>query len=241
MTKLFTIDKKVQKKRPPFAISVYFHNKGFDYINLSSILYLGIVKNLFPDKLKIYEPQSVVYNLGKTIRNKDTVSSIDTNDNITHGTSVVECDCRQHKDFVDENHGHVLMGDLRIITNSKLRKLVSKGTSFHEAMSTNWSKCKREIEIDLDSSKERIVSTNPKITMEEFVNWKRKIPQEVDNKIISLKHQIKVHKTNPVLKQDAVIEHLNELHEKHVLVPIEKAAKNIVIHSFFYMHTGKLG
>ena len=121
----------------------------------------------------------------------------------------------------DKNHGHVLTGDLRIITNSKLRKLVSKGPNFREAMSINWNKCKREIEIGLDSSIERIVSTNPKTTMEEFVEWKRKILQEVNNDIISLKHQIKV--------QDAVIEYLNELHEKYVLVPIDKAANNIAI------------
>ena len=57
--------------------------------------------------------------------------------------------------------------------------------------------------------------------MEEFVEWKRKILQEVNNDIISLKHQIKV--------QDAVIEYLNELHEKYVLVPIDKTTNNIVI------------
>ena len=129
----------------------------------------------------------------KTIRNKilnykETVFSIDANDNKTYGTGIVECDCQQHKDFVVENHGHVLTGDLRIITNSKLRKLVSKGPNFREAMSINWNKCKREIEIGLDSAIEQIVSTNPKVTMEEFVDWKRKILQEVDNKIISLKH-----------------------------------------------------
>ena len=127
--------------------------------------------------------------LAKTIRNKilnykETVSSTDTNDDITYGTGIAECDCQQHKDFVDENHGHVLTGDLRIITNSKLRKVVSKGPSFRESVSINWNKCKRKIEIGLDSSKERIVSTNPKVTMEEFVDWKRKVLQEVDNKII---------------------------------------------------------
>ena len=67
------------------------------------------------------------------------------------------------------------------------------------------------------------------VTMKEFVDWKRKILQEIDNKIIFLKHRIKVHKTNNVLKQDTVIEYLNELHEKHVFVPIDKAANNIVI------------
>ena len=43
--------------------------------------------------------------------------------------------------------------------------------------------------------------------MEEFVEWKRKILQKVENKTISLKYQIKVRKTNPVLKHDAVVEY----------------------------------
>ena len=113
LTKFFTTDKRVQKKRPPFAILVFFHNKGFDYMNLSSILHLDIVKNIIPnDKLKIDEPPYVVYSLGKTIRNnilnhKDTVSSIVTNDDITYGTGIVKRDCQQHKDFVDKNHSHV--------------------------------------------------------------------------------------------------------------------------------------
>ena len=126
----------------------------------------------------------------------------------TYGTGIVECDCQQHKDFVDENHGHVLTGHLRIIKNSKLRKLLINGPNLREAMSINWNKCKREI-VGLDSSIERIISTKPEVTTEESVEWKRKIFQKVDNKIISLKHRIKVHKTNPVLKQDAVIEYLN--------------------------------
>ena len=140
MTEVFKTDIKVQKKCPPFPISFFFHNKGFDYINLSSILHLDIVKNLFPNKLKIDELPSVVYSLDKTIRNKilnckETVSSIDRNDDTTYGTGIVECDCQQHKDFVDENHGHILTGNLRIIANSKLRKLVSKGPNFRETMS----------------------------------------------------------------------------------------------------------
>ena len=88
---------------------------------------------------------------------------------------------------------------------------------------------KRNRQIGLDSSIKRIVSINPKVTTEEFVEWKSKILQEVDNKIISLKHRIKVHKTNPVLIQDTVIEYLKELHENYDLVPIDKAANNIAI------------
>ena len=94
------------------------------------------------------ETLSVVYSLGKTIRNKilnhkQTVSSTDLNDDITYGTGIVECDCQQHKNFADENHVHVLTVDLAITTNSKLRKLVSKSPNFREAMSINCNKCKR--------------------------------------------------------------------------------------------------
>ena len=69
-----------------------------------------------------------MYSLGKTIRNKilnykETVSFIDTNIDITYGTGIMECDCQQHKDFVDENNGHVLTGDLRGITHFKSKKL----------------------------------------------------------------------------------------------------------------------
>ena len=58
---MFKTDKKVEKKHPPFMIMVFLHNKGFDYTNQSSVLHLDTVKNLFPHKLKIDEPHSVVY------------------------------------------------------------------------------------------------------------------------------------------------------------------------------------
>ena len=98
MTKVFKTDKKVQEKCPPFAILVFFHNKGFDYIKLRSILHLDNVKNFFLNKLKIDVPPSV--SLCKTIRNKilnykETVSSIDTNDVITKGTGIIEFECQQ--------------------------------------------------------------------------------------------------------------------------------------------------
>ena len=101
---MFKTDKKIQKKRPSFATSVFFHNKGLGYISISSILHLENVNNLFPVKLKIDEPPAVVYSLRKTIRNeilncKETVSSIDTKGDITYDTDIVECDCQQHKIF----------------------------------------------------------------------------------------------------------------------------------------------
>ena len=91
--------KKYRKKHLLFTISVFFHRKGFDCINLGSILHLHNIKYLFPDRLKIDESASVVYSLGKTIRNrilnyKETVSFIDTNEDITYDIGIGECDCQ---------------------------------------------------------------------------------------------------------------------------------------------------
>ena len=65
--------------------------------------------------------------------------------------------------------------------------------------------------------------------MEEFVTWKKKILQEVNNKIISLKYRINVHKTNSVLKQGTVIEYLNELNKKYAIVLTGMSANNVPI------------
>ena len=95
LTKVFKTD-KVQKWHPPFPISVFVHNEGFNYINLWSILDIDNIKNLFPNKLKIGEPPSVVYSPFKEMRNKilnykEIVSSVDTSDDKIYGTSI-KCD-----------------------------------------------------------------------------------------------------------------------------------------------------
>ena len=96
-------------------------------------------------------------------------------------------------------------------------------------MSINCSKGKREIETGFDSSMKPIILTNNKVTTEELTAWKRKIIQEVDNKINSLKHRRKNHNANFVLKHKAVTKYFNDLHEKYVFVEFDKAACNITI------------
>ena len=81
---------------------MFLQNKGFDYINRSSIFYLDNVKTLFLYKLKINETPAVVYSLVKIIKNKiinynKAVSSIDTNVDIIYATGILECDWQQEK------------------------------------------------------------------------------------------------------------------------------------------------
>ena len=69
VTKTFK-DEKVEKKkrkRPKYMFFVNFVNKGFDYIQLSSILHEPLVVESLPDNLKNDDVPSIVYRLSNTV------------------------------------------------------------------------------------------------------------------------------------------------------------------------------
>ena len=74
-----------------------------------------------------------------------------------------------------------------------------------------------------------MIAKHKNLTVEHMNFWRTKVLEKVDNKIAHLKRKIKPHKTNPVLKQPEIIQCLEELHKKFVLVPIDKAANNVAI------------
>ena len=47
------------------------------------------------------------------------------------------CQCKESK-FCYEPHGHVIIGDLRVIENARLRELVAKGQKIKEPNRVNW-------------------------------------------------------------------------------------------------------
>ena len=233
-TKVYKDDKTAKTKKPPkYVLPIYFDNKGLEFIRLSNILRDNEVTSNLPEVFINDETPSVVYRLGKTIRNKilnykDTVHNIDTNDQATFGTNIASCSCSSSP-FVDQNHGHILTGDLRIIKNEPLRKLIQKGPNFREPHSINWKRCRKKIEEGLDICTSKYVSLCSNLTNDSFVPWKNEVLRKVDSKIRLLRQKIKFQKSNPVLKRPDVVNYLRELHENFVLVPIDKASSNIAI------------
>ena len=47
------------------------------------------------------------------------------------------CQCEESK-FCYEPHGHIITGDLRVIENAKLKKIVAKGPKYRELNRVNW-------------------------------------------------------------------------------------------------------
>ena len=232
-TKIYKEEKTNKtKKIPKYIFPLYFDNKGLEFIRLNNILRNPDVKSKLPNHFQNDDSPSVVYNLSSTIRNKilnykETVNNIDINDPDTFGTGLQTCNCTSSP-FLDNIHGHILTGDLRILENNHLRELIQKGPNFREPKSVNWKRCRDKIKEGLDVCSDKMI-VDKEIRGEEMYPWKNEVLRRVDEKIRSLKHRIKPKRSKQVLKRPDVVEYLTQLHKNYVLVPIDKAGNNIAI------------
>lgn len=65
-----------------------------------------------------------IFNVNNVVSNIDVVSFLQNSD-------IEPCSCRDPP-FIDKDHCHVLTGDLRIVKNTKLHKVIFKGATFRE-------------------------------------------------------------------------------------------------------------
>jgi len=65
-------------------------------------------------------------------------------DEVSFTTDSTPCEC-ESSTFCDPHHKHIITGDLRLIENTKLRKLLTKGPNYREPCSINFSKALTEI------------------------------------------------------------------------------------------------
>ena len=137
--------------------------------------------------------------------------------------------------YSDPHHGHVVTGDLRIIGNSKLRKLFSKGPNYRENKTINYQKCMSEICKSLDECAAKM-AVKYKLEVKDFDNWKSKVKEKAAEKVRKLKFSRRPQPTKPILKDENALMYLKELQRKYVIVPIDKASNNIsVICKRFYV------
>ena len=167
----------------------------------------------------------LVYKYDKTIRNKifnykNTVENYNNNDEKN-----MNCECAASP-FIDKNHKHIVTGDLEIIENRRLRQLIEKGPNYREKKHINWKKTvsllKRDIKLFIKKW-----SNNIGIAEDHFNEWKLAIFTSIDKKATRLKKKAKFRPIKNVLKDPTCLNALSELHEKFVLVPIDKAANNV--------------
>ena len=222
--------KPVQREEKVFQKNVcviFYENKGLDDIDLSRLLKSPDVIVELPHALRTEENQPrITYKLGPSIRNKifnykETVESIYFDN--TNEVSICEC---HNSPFRDADHNHVLTGDLRIIEHAKLRRLLTKGPNFREPRTVNYTRCIKTIDTSLDTFINNMCSKF-NLDSSEFRSWKEKVLSTLNQKVETLKRYKTPKKTNPVLKNNDALQYLEQLHNRYVVVPIDKASNNV--------------
>ena len=184
---------KTTKTKPKNLIKLHFVNKGMDMINISKIINDKNVKKSLPTQFNKTEQISTVYTLTKTIRSKifnhkEFIKTLDTKD-ILKNMNKLPCNCTTSP-FTDANHGHIVSGDIRIVQNNKLRKLLCKGPKYREPVSINFSKCKTEIKNSLTKfSSDWCNRKGVPVTC--FTQWISIVMEKVNKKIEELKNKFK--------------------------------------------------
>ena len=142
------------------------------------------------------------------------------------GTEDMHCECSSSK-YCYEPAGHVVMGDLNIITDAKLRSLIMKGPSYREQNATDWR-------VNMEICREAVASYKHKWSRKERVHlrvlneWEHKVNECIEQRIRLLRRK-RINRRQHVLKPGKHLRYLRELQSKYVLVPADKAANNVVV------------
>ena len=119
----------------------------------------------------------------------------------------------------------MISGDLRIIENNKLRKLLSKGPKYREPEPVCWDKAKESVIVGLEDSITKL-SDKFGITKAVFQEWKTSIIENINSRISKCKTKFQNKTIKPFLKDPLVKTALANVHDNFVVAPIHKAANN---------------
>ena len=149
-------------------LKVKFHNKGVEMINLSGILHSRRVKDTIPVLFEHNEPPTVSYKYTKTIG-----PSVFNFKKVTESINLSSNDCTTYKcsssAFLYQPLGHVVTGDLSIITNRKLRHLIKKGPNFREQNNINWDLCLKLCMEGVHKSHKKVCQTQTSTCRDEIL------------------------------------------------------------------------
>ena len=137
------------------------------------------------------------------------------------------CECRNSK-FKDSHHRHIVTGDLRIIENNNLRKILSKGPKFRPGKVIDFNECKVSIITGITECLNKWCVKHA-IPISTFSGWLTNVKTRIDLKILQISSNFQHHRINPGINNENVLKSLKDLHEKYVITHIDKATGNIAI------------
>jgi len=140
------------------------------------------------------------------------------------GTVGMKCSCDSSK----YRYGHVFTDDLSIIRDVKFGILILKEPMYREQNNVNWSvnlkNCKAAV-----SRYVRKWADEVDVDVRVLRDWEKTVHECIEEKVKTLRRCHINRRKKHVLKSRVHLEYLNYLHENYVLVPADKASKNILV------------
>ena len=124
--------------------------------------------------------------------------------------------------------GHIVTGNLKIITDSQIRSVISKGPKYIFPAHIDFNKCRETIASALNDyctcwCKREHVESNA------LNNWKLRIFKIIDERVLFYSNNLDLLPPKPKLSFRYLKQGIQEFHRKYVLVPADKAANNGVV------------
>ena len=221
------IQQSPRKTSPSNRCHVTFNNKAIDFINVQKILSDKDVVNCLPHDLRNDTPV-VVYELSETIHSKifnykKFVQSMDV-DAFLSDETILPCECHTSS-FCDQDHKHVITGNLDLVTDLKLRNLISKGPKYREPVQFSCEKATEEVLKGIDKCI-NAWSNKVGLSVAVFRDWKEMIASKIKDRVSALANNKKRH-IQSIFKDANAKKCLSDLQARYVIVPIDKAANNV--------------
>ena len=136
------IDSKINHIR--HFIKIPFINKGIEFIDLPSIFWDNNVISATPSYCGNAESPIIWYKYNKPIRNTILNFNKLVYDLDIETSSPDSWDCKDSK-FCHQTVGHIVTGNLTIITDSRIRSVISKGHKYRFPAHIDFNKCRETI------------------------------------------------------------------------------------------------
>lgn len=124
--------------------------------------------------------------------------------------------------------GHVITGNLKIISDSRIRHIVSKGPKYRFPSHIDFKKCREEIASTLNDFGDRWCKREH-VEPHALKAWKVSIFNIVDKRIKFYSQNTNLLPPKPKSTFRHLQRGIQEFHRKYVLVPADKAANNVVV------------
>ena len=215
-----------------------------DFLNLPRLIrtpeLVATLPNQDADEAKNIRP-TIVFRQTKPLRNRifnytKTLNDLDTKvwNNIDSHTPCC-CTTTPFSNFVDKAHGHVITGNLDIVSNTALREMLKLGPKFRDRVPLDWDDVKKEVFESLDSLTQDWAN-KLHVDISTFNQWKVNFRALVtarlellQRKFINPPRSSAFRLVPPFLSQPSVCNALKTLHKDFVLVPADKAEGNVIV------------